>query len=377
MMRIGLILTFILYTYFGIAQSPSDQIIVFIQKGELISDHFIKETLPEVKDFAEKQGMQLQVIDSKELGAPEEITLTPQLVFQNHLGRSFYKGRYAMMSKISNFIRTAKRVPQKFVNEVAGKDPVWKSGKTLTRAKIKITDPSGDLPSNFDGAAFTSKARKALNGCFKHFKVMEQEVIEKTDRTFYMNFYPYIADGNLSVSMELFSMFNCIKPIHVQFDQPITGKLKDAKSVWKKAALYLEQEVVNQLTNLKKGDAYELVDSKIKVTNWSSLKLELPPKPSGENTIDASKYELSKSWEVAGPIDEDTPLIQFSFLAPVDHYAGEVAGLSGTMTLDEEMSYKKVKGTFSAEMTKFTMGDESLDEYLIEDFKVFSKSLLL
>jgi len=241
----------------------------------------------------------------------------------------------------------------------------------LTRAKLKITPLDGTLPNNFTQEAFSKKARKEILKGFDLFEISSKSTIRKTDRTFYLNFYPYLgSNDSLYISMEIFSMFNCVDPIYIQFDQPIKGTFKKSAKVFQQAAKYLEEEVTRQIANTAKGDAYEFVSESIVTKTWSSLNLDLPAKPAGAKIVDADAYQLSTNWKVNGPIDESTPVIQFAFLAPVDHYAGEVRTLEGGMNLAADKGFKGASGKFNAVMTSFTMGDEQLDEYVLEYFKI-------
>jgi hypothetical protein len=54
-------------------------------------------------------------------------------------------------------------------------------------------------------------------------------------------------------------------------------------------------------------------------------------------------------------------MVSFSFLAPVDYYAGEVGKLFGDMQLGKSASLSSAMGSFGIETESLSMGDLSLD----------------
>ena len=211
------ILCFLFLSILSIRAIAQDQVIVFVQKGELVSEDFKNNSYPELEVFANKQNIDITIIDVLEKGAPPEVMLTPMLVFQNERGRSFYKGRYLMLPKIKNFIRTVRRVPQENTIEKAGEHPVWISGKSVSKAKIKVTELSGDLPVNFNQAAFLAEGKKCIKKAFTKFKLKPEKTLHRSNRSFYLIFIhiflpmvvsPFLWHSTLCLIVLILFMFN-------------------------------------------------------------------------------------------------------------------------------------------------------------------------
>ena len=107
--------------------SSGGQLIVFTQqKDHPVMKHFDAEWLPKIKEIAASQDIELLMKDVSK-GAPEMITFTPAIVYQNHLGRSLYIGRYTLLDKIKTFIRTVQRMPQQEVDNEKHDVLVWEN----------------------------------------------------------------------------------------------------------------------------------------------------------------------------------------------------------------------------------------------------------
>ena len=115
------------------------QLLVFLhQVDHPVSQDFSTKYLPQLQAMAAAQDISLQVIEVKD-AAPELITLTPAIVFQNHLGRSLYIGRYHYIDKVKTFIRTVKRLPQQTVDHEKHDVLVAKLGRsTLVTPAIVV-----------------------------------------------------------------------------------------------------------------------------------------------------------------------------------------------------------------------------------------------
>ena len=59
--------------------------------------------------------------------------------------------------------------------------------------------------------------------------------------------------------------------------------------------------------------------------------------------------------------DKKDPIMIFSFLSPVDNYAGEVKEISGGMTLGSDLSMSSATGKFTVDVSEVTMGAEDFD----------------
>ena len=92
-----------------------DQLIIFTQaKNSKLSETFEFKFLPEIQNLTDNLGISLHVIRAK-TGAPEEVAITPLIVFQNYRGRSIFQGRYTNLNTIAHFIRTSRAMVFKLV----------------------------------------------------------------------------------------------------------------------------------------------------------------------------------------------------------------------------------------------------------------------
>ena len=102
----------------------------------------------------------------------------------------------------------------------------------------------------------------------QRFKKKALIKLAKTDRAFYMNFYPYVDDqGQLYIRTALYSQFSCIHPIFSTKANPITGAIANYANLFEQAAQQLEAEIIRQIENSTKGDAFSFVP--ISITNTS------------------------------------------------------------------------------------------------------------
>lgn len=86
-------------------------IIVLQDTGNPVEDHFKQSLLPGIRTVASDLGVELDVLTGN-AALPEEVGITPLVVYQNHRGRSIYQGRTTTLDRIKNFIRTSRRIPQ-------------------------------------------------------------------------------------------------------------------------------------------------------------------------------------------------------------------------------------------------------------------------
>ncbi len=129
---------FLLFCSSLLAASEPEQLIVFVQPGtSAVDEAFQNERLADIRKLADQMGVRLHMVNAMR-GAPEEITLTPLLVYQNYRGRSVYQGRTNTPKRIQNFIRTSRYVPQGKAFNRREQIPVWQNGRTRTWAPLKV-----------------------------------------------------------------------------------------------------------------------------------------------------------------------------------------------------------------------------------------------
>ncbi|MFQ5462359.1 MAG: YceI family protein [Phycisphaerae bacterium] len=350
--------------------APRDLLVVFVApQASDLARSFAKDHLEKIRAVATSLHIPVRVIDIGG-GAPEEITITPLLVFQNHRGRSIFQGRYATLDRLRNFLRTSRVVPQGDKPLVKRGVAVWRSGRAIVTAPIKIAPVSGDPPEGYDRTAFAKEATRALSAGFKRFQPVDTISLRRADRLFYMDFNPWVsADGTLFLSVALYSQFHCKKPIFTHGGKPFVGPWADRTRLFAQAAAAMGQAVGDAITESLVGDGLDPVPSETPVVSWESMGLALPPRPASAPTT-SDGPPLGRRWVVearkpeARMETEAAPQVVFRFPAPLDGYSGEVGRVTGSFDLPSDLALAQGRGSFVAEMMTVTMGDPDLDHAL-------------
>ncbi len=354
----------VLLPFTAYAQAPAaEQLIVFTQPtASPLAERFESDALPQLRKLAVELGVELVTIDVSQRGAPEAVKLTPLIAFQNHLGRSVYQGRYETLDRVRNFVRTARFMPQG--EELLEKSllPVRKIGRTSLAAPIKITALGGAQPDSFDADAFNTEMIRSLASAMPGFTLADRVTLGRSDRLFYADFHPYRADdGTLYVSTELYSQFHCHEPVWSGLQSPAVGQWDKRAEVFAQAAQQLAQEIDAQLATSTLGDGFDALGAAVPVVSWESLGLPLPPKPQGAAGV-AVSVALVSDWVIDTAAQHARPAVQFAFPAPLDGYAGEVARITGTLTLGSNLTLANSTGRFVADPATVTMGEPDLDD---------------
>jgi len=342
----------------GMQWASKEQVIVFTNSKSPILN---TDDLDALKKLAEEIEVELKIMDIVE-GAPQEVTYTPSIVFQNAEGRSFYYGRYKKTSRIKNFVRTARLAHQGATDNTKKNILVSKSGRTAVTAPIKLTEVTGDVPKGFDQANFIKNAKASVAKGMTDFVLMPKFEQTRTTRSFYFNLYPYLYKGRLTVSAEIFSQYNCVKPVFQKFDTGlVSGSWRNRDRVFAEAGKLIETEVERQMKNLENGDALAFISDDIAVESWKDLGLDLPKKPEVKVSTENESAKIGQKWTVEAPKNKNQPILIFSFLPPLDNYSGEAKALSGVFNLGENGTLAGAKGSFEVEISDITMGLDDLD----------------
>ncbi|MEM7036259.1 MAG: YceI family protein [Bacteroidota bacterium] len=362
MTRITLLTLFAAVLSLAPLKAQFEGLVVFVdQNGSSVTQDFQENYMPRIDSLAKAQGLQVKVQQVAN-GAPADVKYTPSIFFQNFRGRSLYVGRYHYVDKLKTFIRTVKRLPQQKVDNEKHDVLVWKKGRATVYSPVKITDIKGDVPEGFDQEKFKQAALKALEKGASEYKLHSTFNAQREHRAMYMAFYPYRGtDGQLFISMEMYSQFNCIVPVFRRFDAPLEGTWRGYKKAFAQAGKEMEAEMLKQLASVEKGDGLLPVMPDAG-KNWADLGLNLPEPPANAaaTAVDPN-MKLAQKWTVDGPVEAGVPLINFHFLAPVDYYAGEITEMEGRLELGPKASVANALGKFTVPMEALTMGDESLD----------------
>ena len=350
----------------------NDQLlIVFLQNQK--DEHFSTTVLPKLEEFASDKHIILDIRSAAQ-GLPEEITSTPAIVYQNELGRSIYAGRYAEFSTIKNFIRTSRLMPQIIAENCKEEVLSFRQGRTTILAPLKITKLEGRVPKDWDQQAFEQRAMRVLGEAMQRFSKENKSCIQKTDRQFYLDIYPYLDKENkLYLSLALYSQFSCIVPVFTS-EEAVSGLLSEQEQLLAEAAKQFESAIYQQMNEAKNGDAFSVVSAQIPTASWEELGLRLPMKTKTEAvamTVANEEMAWPTDWVIYQPVDEDTPLMQFHFKEPLERYAGEVKEISGSMKLSGKAEV--LSGKFEVNTQSLTMGiadfDHKIHKKYIKAFK--------
>jgi len=344
------------------------QLIVFANPQT--DQYFLDACLPKLKTFA--QAEQLELIEKPlSNGLPADITSTPAIIFQNEKGRSVYAGRYEEFSTLINFIRTANIRPQP--KATLQKQQVWvnQEGRMKVAIQTKVTAIQGvAVDEKLTQALQTALAEGLAQGLNK-YTFQAAVALERTDRIFYLDIYPYLDEtGTLSISTAIFSQFSCITPIATS-EQAYQSSMKASEIMFSKIGAQAQEWISEALTDSKIGDAYTAIQKDIPVAaSWEQVGLKLPV-ASKSDKVRTKLFEgaFPNRWEYAGGIDENTPSLQFQFLAPLDRYSGEFKKMEGNMELKEGIL---ADVAFEVQVKSLTMGMESLDKKVLKSY-LFSK----
>lgn len=356
------------------AAEEGERLIVFVQPGASEVDTTFRQTqLPQIEALAREMGVPVRVVDAKK-GAPEEVAITPLIVFQNHRGRSIYQGRTTTLGRIQNFIRTARFVPQ-------GKEPlerfgipIWEKGRTRIWAPIKVSSVTGTVPDGYDDEQFRKEALESLSSGFRKFRFHDRALLSRADRGFYMDFYPWRAeDGTLFLSLALYSQFHCKAPIFEMKKPPLIGPWTDRKRLFKEAASIMEAEVERRISDPEGGDGFDELGSRVAVADWTALGFPLPAAPEQEKVSPGTDLEIPVEWTLDKPGPADPPLVQFRFPPPLDQYSGEVTGAIGEITIPKDLRISGTTGFVEIDPKSVTMGEPTLDEAIQGSLFLYSK----
>ncbi|MDJ0781952.1 MAG: YceI family protein [Desulfosarcinaceae bacterium] len=363
MAAIGILLAMSINGAPGLAAQGETLIVVTRKSDSDVSQAFADTFLPPIADLAAQMGIGLvrYPVDAQ---VPPDVALTPLLVFQNHRGRSTFQGRYTALGRIRTFLRTARHIPQSSVANRRKDIAVWRSGRVTIWAPIKISAVTGSLPPGHDAEAFQAEARAAILDGFSRFEVAPEASLGRSDRGFYMDFYPWrAADGTLFLSLALYSQFDCKTPIYTRKKPALIGPWSQRETLFREAAALMETAVAEAVVEPNQGDGFDPLGADLKVVSWEQLGFPLPPAPAKRARMADVPKTLPLNWRLRMPDSDAPPLIHFHFPAPLDQYRGEVTAAQGHFRLGKGGIIAGAEGAVHVDTRKaVTMGDPILDE---------------
>lgn len=254
------------------AAQDNGKLIIFLQHGRSMTEDFKRNVLPEIENYAQKENILLEVLDARE-GAPEEVKLTPAIIYQNHNSRSIFRGRYRKVNQITAFIEKSKSAAQTEVSDYHESMPTWSIGRVTLAASISIQPIEGKITGAFDQEQFNREAFQSIIAGMEYFKLKKEPEITRHSKLFKMEFYPEkTKDGLLLVSMKLYSEFD---QDHQVFETkiPSGGEWKEMDLVFRKAGNRLEKALIAQISNWDNGDGFDTLSDKTPVKSWQELGL--------------------------------------------------------------------------------------------------------
>lgn len=333
-----------------------EQIIIFYgDESDYTQKNFNAITYVELEKFAKENNFEIIQRYAKD-GLPNEITTTPQIVFQNKFGRSLYVGRYSEVERIKNFIRTSRVFPQKPHDKTLQKVMVKKDGRSSVLTPITIHSIAGIIPgTNFE--TFKKDALTAIDKGMEHFQFYPSYESHTTDRQFSVEIFPYVsAQRELILSIEIYSQFSCVKPIFKRMEDAVKGPFAESDQLFKSIGSMIEQEVEKQIVTNTVGDDFNTVTT-MEAVSWESIGLSVP----SIETSNAPTLNIPNKWEYEGPVDQVKPSVQFNFPTPLDNYAGVVQSISGSLIHSDDLSFQNIDMQFEADMSSLTMFNDDFD----------------
>jgi polyisoprenoid-binding protein YceI len=199
---------------------------------------------------------------------------------------------------------------------------------------------------------------------FTRFRLAERVELGRSDRQFYMDFNPWVSDnGELYLSVALFSQFHCKQPVYTHDQQPLRGPWPERERLFRQAAAAMEAAVVEQMAHSTSGDGFEPVPERIALLSWEQLGLSLPPRPAAATAAPVER-PLPRRWRLA-PVSADAPPhVAFRFAPPLEQYAGEARTVRADVYLDNNGGLASSRMRFEVDVASITMGDPELDEVL-------------
>ncbi len=346
------------------ADPNSDQLIVFVQRNNSpIDQGFRQNTLPRLKRLTEQQQVRLRVVDSLQEGAPESVTITPLLVYQNHRGRSIYQGRSNDLGRLGHFIRTSRHIPQGETPHFREQIHIWSLGRTRIWAPLKITRPKGKLPAGLDQQSFITLAREAIDRGLTRFKLGSRIALRRSDRGFYFDLHPWFgADGMLALTVVVFSQFHCKAPVFTSEHSAIVGPWSQRQKLFARAAALMERAVEQAIGDPIPGDGFDPVEEGIPVVDFDALGLPLPPAPKTASSVSVGRRTVPRHWTIVQNGADDPPMVHFRFPAPLDRYSGTIGRARGEVRLPADRRPAGATGFIEIDTADVTMGNEDLDQ---------------
>lgn len=362
MWKLLLSLLSLLSGFVGFAQEPlsKEEFIIFEQaEGQTA---YTDSCLTAIVKRVEALNVPVRriAIDSQPL--PLEVTYLPAMVYQNPLGRSFYRGRYSSLDRVVHFIRTVRRIPQQQADYNIKEALTWEAGRARVHIIPKVTPLQGAGAGRVDAAAFQTKALQQLAKNMQRFEYRDSAAASFFDHYIYMDIHPYRNAWTEALTFALFSRYDCMTPNVAQYDSAWTAPRIFRKKLWKALAAELEQEMLGMMNDSSLGDAVAILPLSHPRSDWEAWGLALPSSNEKKQAQQSIGLEdIPSKWIYEGPFGE-LPALQFHFPPPIAHYTGEVKEIEGELSLGDNKGLYGGTGLFKVATSSVTMGLSDLDK---------------
>lgn len=362
MWKLQLILIGLLATTlcFGQEMTPGEEFIIFEQaKGQ---SAYTDSCLMEIAARVDKLGVSVRRIAIDTQALPLEITYLPTMVYQNPLGRSFYRGRYSSFDRVVHFIRTARRIPQRQADYNTGQVLTWEAGRASVHVIPKVTEVKGAGAQRVDNGKYTDKALRMLAEGMNYFEYRDSSAASFFDHYIYLDVHPYRNDFTEALTYALFSRYDCMTPNISQYDSAWTAARIVRKKLWRKLGAEMEAQMLSMMNDSSLGDAVHILPTSHPRSDWETWDLALPDADDNvKASLAVANIEIPKNWVYDGSFGS-LPALQFRFPPPISHYTGEVKEIKGSIELGENNGLKGGDGLFKVATASVTMGLSDLDK---------------
>jgi hypothetical protein len=259
-------------------------LLVFTRPGFTDLDaHFRARDLPRIKAACAAMDVLVQEVDAR-MGTPEEITITPCLVYQNYKGRSIYEGRYKDIDKISNFVKTARKKPYPKMKRLWKNTLIWNHERTRVIMPLSMDYMGGTPPEGFDPEKFLTLSKAHMASGFARLYYHSSLLTHACDRIFPVHVTPIRnMNGDLVITAELYSQYDLKTPLF-RTTEPYEGPWWNRKCVLARLAQKLESQLIIALRTRRTGDGFDVMRKYTRVCSWRDLGLLLP-NPPGTNGL--------------------------------------------------------------------------------------------
>ncbi|HFA51569.1 MAG TPA: hypothetical protein ENJ95_21345 [Bacteroidetes bacterium] len=249
----------------------NEQLVIFIQDGRSISQDFKRQALPEIKRIAQKNKLELRIVEASD-GAPIEVAYTPAIFYQSDNGYTLFKGRYHALDDLKSFVKSKGQTQPASYAKADNYLLIWNIGRATLTASMKVHPLSGRPPKakKFQAQKFEAEAVLALAKGMDYFKHLNMSDLPENAKSYRMEFFPKVEKGVLLVQMKLYSQFDNQVPVF-KTSIPSGYEWKEWHVAFEKAGNRIEKALVAQISNGYNGDGFDTLKETTPQQSWGYL----------------------------------------------------------------------------------------------------------